>query len=353
MRDGTTDARHVDGSTSTLESPTTQAPTIDAEHADSTAGQPRERWNRAKRALQEPKWMHGESYQEYLERRRKLGFMPPVDPPSPSGWTIAGEIFLSLLMGGPGFGVGARPAPVRALPRPSFAASPRATGSSESIPLFPPNPRPAPRIGLPPARVRPPLEPIGEGGAPVGGTSADIAPSDVLSRPAREATASEPEPLTRQAWENQSKDGLDDALVQKINDAFEDGQDVRVHTSKSDEQTYLIYDPDDRAYYSIASNATWYPTELYDYKLIGTWKTGKWNQQYAPIEKFEPGREELIQARIDSAKTAMENGVLLDPVKVQEVHQGGTTRYKIVDGNHRNFAGRRLGLSTIPYEIVN
>ncbi|KVU59034.1 hypothetical protein WK68_21360 [Burkholderia ubonensis] len=182
--------------------------------------------------------------------------------------------------------------------------------------------------------------------------SADIALPDVLSRPASEAV-SEPKPLTQQAWGNQSKDGLDDALVQKINDAFEDGQDVRVHTSKSGEKTYLIYDPDDRAYYSITTNETWYPTEMYDYTQIGTWKTGKPNQQYAPIEKFEPGREELIQARIDSAKNAIENGVLLDPVKVQEVHQGGATRYKIVDGNHRNFAGRRLGLRTIPYEIVD
>ncbi|KVQ13423.1 hypothetical protein WJ98_27470 [Burkholderia ubonensis] len=175
----------------------------------------------------------------------------------------------------------------------------------------------------------------------------------MLSRPAREASLSEPEPLTQQAWGNQSKDGLDNTLVQKINDAFEDGQDVRVHTSKSHEKTYLIYDPDDRAYYSIASNATWYPTEQYDYKLIGTWKTGKPNQQYAPIDNFDLGREELIQARIDSAKTAIENGVRLDPVKVQVVHQGGTTRYRVVDGNHRNFAGRRLGLSTIPYEIVD
>lgn len=224
--------------------------------------------------------------------------------------------------------------------------------SSESIPLITPT-RPAPRIEPSPARIRPPLKPIGGGGAPVDATSAEITSSRVLSRPTSEYTVSEPEPLTQQAWANQSKDGLDDTLVQKINDAFEDGQDVRVHTSKSHEKTYLIYDPDDRAYYSIASNATWYPTEQYDYKLIGTWKTGKPNQQYAPIDKFDLGREELIQARIDSAKTAIENGVRLDPVKVQEVHQGGTTRYRVVDGNHRHFAGRKLGLSTIPYEIVD
>ncbi|WP_139253332.1 hypothetical protein [Burkholderia ubonensis] len=353
MGDGTTDARHVDGSASIHENPTRPAPTINADHSDSTAGHSRERWNRAKRALQEPSWMHGESYQEYLERRRKLGFMPPVDQPSPSGWAIAGEILLGLLIAGPGFGVGARQALARALPRPSFAASPRGMSSSESIPLIAPNSRPAPRIEPPPARIRPPLKPIGGGSAPVDGTSADIASSDVLSRPASEDTVSEPEQLTQQAWGNQPKDGLDETLVQKINDAFEDGQDVRVHTSKSHEKTYLIYDPDDRAYYSIASNATWYPTEQYDYKLIGTWKTGKPNQQYAPIDKFDLGREELIQARIDSAKTAIENGVRLDPVKVQELHQGETTHYRVVDGNHRNFAGRKLGLTTIPYEIVD
>ncbi|WP_157643810.1 hypothetical protein [Burkholderia ubonensis] len=350
---GTTDGRHVDESTSTDESPSTYAPTIDTRHSESTVWQPVERWNRVKRAMLEPKWMSGESYQEYLERRRELGFMPPEQPPARSGWAIAGDVLLGLLMGGPGFGVGARPAAARVLPRPAFAASPRATGSSESIPLLPLGSRPAPRIEPPPARIRPPLEPIGGRGAPIDGTSADITSSEALSPPAKTATMREPEPLSEQAWGNQSKDGLDDALVQKINDAFEDGQDVRVHTSKSGENTYLIYDPDDRAYYSIASNETWYPTELYDYTQIGTWETGKPNQQYAPIEQFDSGREELIQARIDSAQTAIENGVRLDPVKVQEVHQGGAIRYKIVDGNHRNFAGRRLGLRTLPYKIVD
>ncbi|WP_157659936.1 ParB N-terminal domain-containing protein [Burkholderia ubonensis] len=351
--DGMADARRPDGSTLTGANPTTNSLMNDAGHTDSTNEQPRERWNRVRRAMEEPKWMSGESYQDYLARRQKLGFMPPVDPPSPSGWAIAGEILLGLLIGGPGFGVGAKPTPARAIPRPSFSVSSRATGSSESIPLIPLNSRTPPRIEPPSARIRPPLKPIEGSGAPVEGTGTEIGSPGRLPQSTTEATVSEPEPLTEDAWGNQSKDGLNDALVQKINDAFEDGQDVRVHTSKSGKKTYLIYDPDDRAYLSIESNETWYPTEIYDYKQIGTWKTGKQNQQYAPIEKFDSSREELIQARIDSAKAAIENGVLLDPVKVKEVIQGGTTRFEIVDGNHRNFAGRRLGLSTIPYEIVD
>ncbi|WP_110281500.1 MULTISPECIES: ParB/Srx family N-terminal domain-containing protein [Burkholderia] len=351
-------ARLIEASPSANANSASDTARPNAEHVDSPIAQPDERWGRVKRALAEPQWMSGESYQDYLARRERLGFMPPAEAPSPSGWTIAGEILLSLLWGGPGIGIG-RPVPARALGRPVFSYSPRPTSSSETMPLLRPNPRTSPQVEPQPVRatpfepVRPPLEPVASDGVPVEAGSAEITESGESLRTPKAVVAGAPESLTPDAWKRQSKDGLNEELVQKIDDAFEDGQDVRVHTSKSGTKTYLIHDPDDRAYFSIDSNETWYPTEMYDYKAIGTWETGKPNQKYAPIEQFDRGRDDVIQTRSDSAKTAMENGVHLDPVKVNEVAPGSATRFRIVDGNHRHFAAQQLGLSTIPYEIVN
>ncbi|EDT37876.1 ParB N-terminal domain-containing protein [Burkholderia ambifaria] len=299
--------------------------------------------------------MGGESYQDYLARRQKLGFMPPAEVPSRSGWEIAGEIFLSILFSGPGFGVGSRPVFARpALPR-FQAISPRASVSSETAPLIPPTSRPTSRIEPRPVPARPQLEPdVARTLQPEAG-SARTPESSQRSGANSGAVVREPVALTEEAWSNQSREGLHDDVIRKIDDAFEFGQDVRVYQSKTGEKTYLIFDED--GYSKIepgnAPPKSWYPSEMYDYKEIGTWITGKPNQQHAPIETFEFGRADVDNERIESARTAIEQGVQLDPVKVEKTTHEGAIRFKIVDGNHRFFAARALGLKTVPYELLN
>ncbi|WP_080421758.1 ParB N-terminal domain-containing protein [Burkholderia ubonensis] len=322
-----------------------------------------ERSKRRARALQEPKQHINESYQDYQKRRAEAGFFDSPQTPPSSAWSIAGEAILGLLFGGPGgIGVGGKPTPARFTPRlspralrPSSAPSPRSSFSSET-PLIPSNPRTPPQIKSQSLPVKPQLRPGEAGGLSVGERGVRSPESNVLSESASGANYPvdrKPQSLTREAWNLQSKDGLNGDLVRKINDAFEFGQDIRIHTSKNGEKTYLIYDEHDRSYISIESYQTWYPTENYDYEEIHTWRTGKSNQEYAPIDKFDRGRESFIGQRMTDVIRGIKQGVFLDPVKVKSVVAGGETRFEIVDGNHRFHAARVLGLNKIPYEIVS
>ncbi|WP_203236014.1 ParB N-terminal domain-containing protein [Burkholderia mayonis] len=337
-------------------------------HSDATVDRltkyENERSNRRPRALQEPIRHINESYSDYQKRRMAAGY--PVDPQESrrSPWDIVLELIFTFAAGGPiGGGPSVRPIPVRPSPRPSTIPSPRpslaASRSSsisfENTPLIPPKSGAPTKISARPSPVRPQIE-LNEGGGLSGGESgAVIQDSGVAPEPTGGAhlpAEREPESLSRETWNRQSKDDLNDDLVQKINETFEYSLDVRVHTSKTGEKTYLIYDLDDKAYISIESNETWYPTETYNYHEIYTWRTGNPDQKYAPIDKFAQSRESLDGKRYGSVIEAIKKGVRIEPVQVKIVSLEGETKFEIVNGNHRLAAARVLRLKTVPYEIV-
>ncbi|MET3631978.1 ParB N-terminal domain-containing protein [Burkholderia sp. 572] len=358
---------------------TINAPTSRADNSDPTLDQlmkiQSERSNRKARAVQEPKQHINESFQDYQKRRAEAGIINnPFDrteTPSRSGWSIAAEVLLSIVGGAP-FRIGAggfKPSVARPSPRPHAPASPRSSVSSissESAPLIPPSPRSPSPVKPPSLPVKPQITPDEDVGLPIREPDATIPESVVLpesSDGANRADLWEPEPLTQQAWDNQPKDGLSSDLIQTVNDMFEDGQDVRIHISKNNKITYLIKDVDDpneETYISIDSNETWYRPEMYDYEAISTWRTPSLNrkytpnenQEYAPIDQFDEGRESLDAGRTERATKGIKEGVLLPPVKVNSVTEGGKTRFKIVDGNHRFRAARELGITSVPYEVV-
>ncbi|WP_080420461.1 ParB N-terminal domain-containing protein [Burkholderia ubonensis] len=311
------------------------------------------RLSRTKRALQEPKQHINESYQDYQERRTEAGFpaSPQEQPRSP--WNILGEVLLGLLFGGPGgIRVGRRPIPPHSSPRPT----PRPSVTSDSRPLIRPNPRPPSSIKPQSLPVKPEPGPSEAGRLPIGEDGVRISESGAPSEPASEGNGPvnrEPQPLTLEDWNRQSKDGLDGDLKRKIDEAFEDGQDVRIYTSKNGQKTYLIYDEFDEIHYSIQSGETWYTPDNYDYEKIRTWRTGKPDQKYASAGKFDRGRNSLDGQRMGSVIKAIKNGELLDPVKVRVSGSGEETRFEIVDGNHRYHAACVLKLDEIPYQIVS
>ncbi len=160
----------------------------------------------------------------------------------------------------------------------------------------------------------------------------------------------DPEDLSKEKWD-EMKGEINPELRQKVDDMFEDSYStIQMHTSSKDgKQTFLLKDGSER--YNIENNATWHVPDNYDYKVSKTWGTGKDGQKFESIDKFNSGRSasSLDAKRLASATEGIENGNLLDPIKVKK-NSGGT--FDIQDGNHRLQAAQNLGLEKIPYQEV-
>lgn len=160
----------------------------------------------------------------------------------------------------------------------------------------------------------------------------------------------QPEGLSKEKW-NEMKGGINADLRQKVDEMFEDSYaTIQMHTSSKDgKQTFLLKEGSER--YNIEDNATWHVPDNYDYKISKTWETGKDGQKIASIDQFNSGRDtsSLDAKRLASATAGIENGNLLDPIKVQRNSDG---TFGIIDGNHRLQAAKNLGLENIPYQEV-
>lgn len=160
----------------------------------------------------------------------------------------------------------------------------------------------------------------------------------------------QPEDLSKEKWD-EMKGGIDSELRKKVEDMFEEGYGtIQMHTSSKDgKQTFLLKEDSER--YNIENNATWHVPDNYDYTVSKTWGTGKDGQKLESIDKFNSGRSEssLDAKRLASATEGIQNGNLLDPIKVKK-NSGGT--FDILDGNHRLQAAKNLRLEKIPYQEV-
>lgn len=317
---------------------------------------------RVKRALEEPKQLINESWSHWQARHfkwrtgRDVPLGSPLIPedegklPKPPVWQQILEGVGGLILGGPlpkwPGGIGRIPLPVRL--RPSVPI--------ESRPLIPVKQVAPVSVEPIPAPVRPPVL-YGEGVAiqpgeeSASGINLDIgepAPTTTGNSVPGRQTTPRPEILTQSEWDGSPKDGLDSDLVNRINDAYEDGQDVRIYKSENGDTTYLIYDDEDGVFISIANNKTWSPPE-YNYRTLGTWQTGRPNQQYAPVGDFVSNRPNLEEDRAASVIDGIVNGRRIDPVKVTRNQHG---QYEIVNGHHRYRAAQQLGLNTMPFEIA-
>ena len=161
---------------------------------------------------------------------------------------------------------------------------------------------------------------------------------------------SQPEDLSKEKWD-EIKGGIHPELREKVDEMFEDSYNkIQMHTSPKDgKQTFLLKEGSER--YNIENNATWYVPDNYDYKETKTWGTGKDGQKTESIDKFNFGRDtsSLNPDRLASATAGIENGNLLDPIKVKKNSDG---TFDIQDGNHRLQAAKNLGLEKIPYQEV-
>lgn len=160
---------------------------------------------------------------------------------------------------------------------------------------------------------------------------------------------SQPEDLSQEKWD-EMKGGIDPELRKNVDEMFEYGCTIQMHTSSKDgKQTFLVKEGQDR--FNIENNNTWYVPDNYDYKVSKTWGTGKEGQKFASIDKFTSGRDtsSLDADRLASATAGIENGNLLDPIKVQRNSDG---TFSIIDGNHRLQAAKNLRLENIPYQEV-
>ncbi|MBB3121002.1 hypothetical protein FHS03_004075 [Massilia violacea] len=158
-----------------------------------------------------------------------------------------------------------------------------------------------------------------------------------------------PEDLSKAKWD-EMKEGINAELRQKVDDMFEYGCTIQMHTSSKDgKQTFLLKDGLER--FNIENDATWHVPDNYDYKVSKTWGTGKDGQKLESIDKFNSGRStsSLNAERLASATEGIKNGNLLDPIKVKKNSDG---TFDIQDGNHRLQAAKDLGLEKIPYQEV-
>ncbi len=156
--------------------------------------------------------------------------------------------------------------------------------------------------------------------------------------------------ITPEAWKAMDKS----VLPAGVESAFEDdlayaGGIPYVYTWKDGHKSYIAWEPDEKTLFSReGEGSSWYIPERYDYKTTQAWQTPTGTEPTLNIGDVASGRDVLVPERLESAKQAIRDGILLPPVVVTSTGNG---KYVIVDGNHRLQAARDLGLHQLPYTL--
>ncbi|HEF4760045.1 TPA: ParB N-terminal domain-containing protein [Pseudomonas putida] len=157
--------------------------------------------------------------------------------------------------------------------------------------------------------------------------------------------------ITPASWQTMEKSTLPAGVQSAIDDdlAFAGGIPY-VYTWKDGRKSYVAWEPEEKTLYlREGEGSSWYIPERYNYQELRTWQTPSGKEPTLNTADVASGRNVLVPERLESAKQAIRDGVLLPPVSVTPAGEG---KYVIVDGNHRLQAARDLGLQKLPYLLA-
>ncbi|WP_268798848.1 ParB N-terminal domain-containing protein [Pseudomonas huanghezhanensis] len=148
------------------------------------------------------------------------------------------------------------------------------------------------------------------------------------------------------------KGSLAGNLLDDIRAEFDEGADLYTYKQDDGTESLMVQDIGQQTYADLFTNGTVNVGKTYDYKVLNSWGTLKDEAagvQRVSIDRITSGRTNLVPARVQSAKQAIEEGVPLLPVDVRRTGAG----YVVVNGNHRVEAAKQLGLRDIPINVVD